>query len=70
MHAHHVNLTFTGMTCGGCKASVERIVRKLDGAAVVSVNLDTGALVAKTSATAQAIIGVLAAAGFPASSAS
>ena len=45
-------------------------MRKPDGAAIVRVDLDTGVPVAKTGGTSQAIIGALAAAGFPASSAS
>jgi len=65
--ASDVNLVVTGMTCGGCKASVERIVRKLDGAASVTVDLATGALAARTGAKPDDIIRALSAAGFPSS---
>jgi copper chaperone len=31
-----------GMTCGGCVASVERVLRGLDGVGEVSVSLENG----------------------------
>ncbi|GAB2917677.1 heavy-metal-associated domain-containing protein [Rhodococcus aerolatus] len=37
--------TVTGMTCEHCVASVTEEVDELDGASVVSVDLDSGALV-------------------------
>jgi copper chaperone len=36
-----VNFIVQGMTCGHCKAAVEKILGQLDGVSEVSVNLET-----------------------------
>ncbi len=40
-----VELKVTGMTCGGCVSSVERVVRKVPGVTDVKVTLEDGRLV-------------------------
>ncbi len=37
-----VRLKVQGMTCGGCVASVERVLKALDGVGKVDVSLDRG----------------------------
>ena len=37
-----VTMKVKGMTCGGCVASVERVLKALDGVGEVAVSLDRG----------------------------
>lgn len=42
MDMESITLKVQGMTCGGCVASVERVLRGLDGVAKVGVSLERG----------------------------
>ena len=61
-----LKLDVSGMTCGGCARSVEKIIQKQDAQSTVSVDLATGRVEAETSADPAAIAAALTAAGFPA----
>ena len=37
-----IRLKVKGMTCGGCVASVERVLKALDGVGAVDVSLERG----------------------------
>jgi copper chaperone len=37
-----ITMKVNGMTCGGCVASVERVLRELDGVQKVDVSLEKG----------------------------
>jgi copper ion binding protein len=37
-----VTIPIRGMTCGGCVANVERVLKQIDGVESVSVSLDPG----------------------------
>lgn len=67
--AKPVVLNVTGMTCQGCVNSVTRIVKRVDPAAEVAIDLPTGRLEAKTGASPQAIAEAIAAAGYGAQAA-
>ena len=62
-------LDVSGMTCGGCARSVEKIIQKQDSASKVTVDLATGRVEADTSADVAALAAALTAAGFPAKAA-
>jgi len=38
----HVTMTIHGMTCGGCVASVTRVLKALSGISEVAVDLESG----------------------------
>ncbi len=59
-------LQVTGMTCQGCVNSVERIVKKTDPQALVSIDLKSGRVEADTSATADLMAKAISAAGYEA----
>jgi copper chaperone CopZ len=59
-----VTLTVTGMTCGGCAATVEKLIKREDAGAKVSVDLATGRVEADTRAPAEALVKAIEAAGF------
>ncbi|MDE2578146.1 MAG: heavy-metal-associated domain-containing protein [Hyphomicrobiales bacterium] len=59
----------SGMTCGGCAKSVERIIQKNDASAKVTVDLPTGRVEAQTTADPSVIAAALTSAGFPAKAA-
>lgn len=61
-----LKLDVSGMTCGGCARSVEKIIQKADAASKVTVDLSSGRVEAETSADPAAIAAALTAAGFPA----
>lgn len=56
-----------GMTCGHCKASVEKAILELDGSAKVTVDLDTHNVDVDTQTDAGAIVAALKTAGYDAS---
>jgi len=58
--------TVTGMTCDGCKASVERVVKRIPGVTGVSVSLADGKLVVEGSADDAAIASAVKKAGYEA----
>jgi copper chaperone len=59
-------LQVTGMTCQGCVNSVERIVKKSDPAAKVSIDLKSGRVEADTSAAPETLAKAISAAGYEA----
>ena len=59
-------LQVTGMTCQGCVNSVERIVKKTDPQALVSIDLKSGRVEADTSTTADLMAKAISAAGYEA----
>ncbi len=61
-----LKLDVSGMTCGGCARSVEKIIQKADAASKVTVDLSSGRVEAETSADPAAVAAALTAAGFPA----
>lgn len=61
-----VVLTVSGMTCSGCAASVEKIVKRADPGAVVRVDLASGRVEADTRADAAVLAAAITAAGFEA----
>lgn len=60
-------LTVQNMTCGHCKAAVERTVLAVDPSAQVRVDLPGGTADVTSSADTNAIIAALSAEGYPAS---
>ncbi|MCF3934608.1 heavy-metal-associated domain-containing protein [Acuticoccus sp. M5D2P5] len=54
------------MHCGGCVSSVARILSRLDDKATVEADLETRKVRVETSASQDAVLKALAAAGFPA----
>jgi copper chaperone len=59
-----ITLNVEGMTCGGCAASVEKVIKKADPAAQVQVDLATGIVKAETVAAAEQLAKAITAAGF------
>lgn len=62
-----MNLSIPDMSCGHCKATVERTVRTLDPGAVVEVDLAARTVRIEAGAAKDAILKALAAEGYPAS---
>lgn len=54
------------MSCGHCKAVVEKTIAAQDGAAKVAVDLNSHTVSVVTSAPAEALMKALAAEGYPA----
>ena len=61
-----ISLAIEGMSCGGCVAAVERIVKKIDPQAVIRVDLDAGAAKLRTQAPPATVCAALDKGGFPA----
>lgn len=61
-----ITLSVPDMTCGHCKASVEKALARVDPAAAVTVDLTARRVSVETAAPAPALIAALAAAGFDA----
>ncbi len=59
-----IKLQVSGMTCDGCARAIERIVRKQDPQATVSVDLATGRMEASTTAPVAAVVQAIEAAGY------
>lgn len=59
-----VTLDVTGMTCGGCAATVEKLIKREDAGAKVTVDLAAGRVEADTKASAEALVKAIEAAGF------
>ena len=64
-----LQLDVSGMTCGGCARSVEKIIQKQDAASKVTVDLASGRVEAETTGDPAVIAAALTAAGFPAKAA-
>lgn len=54
----------TGMSCGGCVASVREEVAEVAGVGAVDIELATGRLVVTGDVTDEAVRGAVAAAGY------
>jgi copper chaperone len=61
-----VVLDVKGMTCQGCVNSVTRIIKKADPAAEVTVDLPTGRVEARSTASAQQLATAVSGAGYEA----
>lgn len=61
-----MKLAIPDMSCGHCKATVERTIIDLDSGADVIVDLDAKTADVKTTAAPQAILTALKAEGYPA----
>jgi len=62
-----IELQIDGMTCGHCKAAVEKALTGVDGVErVVEVNLETGRATVDGTATAEALIAAIAEEGYEA----
>lgn len=59
-----INLTIDDMTCGGCVASITRVVKNLDQSAVVSADVATKRVAITSGVDATALIAAISAAGF------
>ena len=59
--------TVTGMSCAACSARVEKAVSKVPGVTACSVSLLTNSMGVEGTATSQAIIAAVQAAGYGAS---
>ena len=66
MTGKNIALQVDGMTCQGCVNSVERIVKKADPQAHVSIDLKSGRVEAITSAAADTLTKAISAAGYEA----
>jgi copper chaperone len=64
-----VTLNVTGMTCDGCAKAVERVIKTQDPKAAVTVDRSSGRVEARTSASADALIKAIEAAGYGAKAA-
>jgi len=62
-----VKLSIPDMSCGHCKAAVERAIATVDPAAKVSVDLGTHTAEVESSAPIAAILGALSEENYPAS---
>ena len=61
-----MKLSIPDMSCGHCKATVERTIAAVDPAAKVTVDLASRTADVTTGATAEAILAALRAEGYPA----
>jgi copper chaperone len=59
-----VVLTVSGMTCGGCAGTVARVLARVPGVENARVDLASGRATVIGTATAQALLAAIAAAGF------
>jgi copper chaperone len=59
-----LTLTIPDMTCGGCLAGIERVVRKLDAEATIDADLPTHRVSIASRASQEAIVKAIEAAGF------
>ena len=64
-----VELTVLGMTCQGCKTTVETVLRRVPGAKDVQVDLPTGRVIVTGEADPDALAQAVIAAGFDIASA-
>ena len=61
-----ISLKIDGMTCGGCRAAVERVLAATDGVERVAVDLQAGRAVVATSDGAAPLIAAVEGAGYEA----
>jgi copper chaperone len=60
----HVILAVQGMTCEGCVRAVERVVKRIDPAAEVSIDLASGRVELTTTSAAEKLGAAIDAAGY------
>lgn len=61
-----VTLSITGMTCGGCVKTVERILSRIPGATDVTADLASGSAAITGNVSAEELVAALQAAGYAA----
>ncbi len=59
-------LLIPDMSCGHCKATVEKTIKALDTAAVIDFDMTARTIALQTNAASDTIHGALQAAGYPA----
>lgn len=59
-----INLTIDDMTCGGCVASITRVVKNLDQNALVAADVATKHVAITSGADAAALMAAISAAGY------
>lgn len=59
-----VTLNVTGMTCGGCAATVEKLIKRADANAKVAVDLASGRVETDAKAPVESLIKAIEDAGF------
>ena len=59
-----VALKVTGMACEGCASAVSAVVKRVDPAADVTVDLASGHVDAQTSASTDALVAAIETAGY------
>lgn len=59
-----LELTIPDMTCGGCLAGIERVVKKLDTNAVLTADLPAHRVSIQSNASGPTLIAAIEAAGF------
>ncbi len=59
-----LTLHIPDMTCGGCLAGIERVVKKLDATATISADLPAHRVSIQSAAQTPALIAAIEAAGF------
>jgi copper chaperone len=59
-----IRLNVTGMTCSGCAAAVERIIKTADPTAGVAVDVASGRVEVDTRASAAALVQAIEAGGY------
>jgi Cu+-exporting ATPase len=62
-----MTLAVTGMTCGGCTGTVERVLSKVPGVMSATVDFDLGVAIVNGSAVPSKLIAAVEAAGYGAS---
>ncbi len=60
-----IELTVSGMTCGGCVKAVERVVKRTDPDAKATVDLASGHVAIESGKPAAAFAAAITAAGYP-----
>lgn len=59
-----IELTINDMTCGGCVASITRVVKGLDAAATVAANVDTKRVSIHSTLDTQTLVTAITNAGY------
>ena len=59
-----IELTINDMTCGGCVASITRVVKSLDPNATVDANVESRQVSINSQTDTEAVVAAIANAGF------
>lgn len=59
-----IELTINDMTCGGCVASITRVVKGLDPNATVAANVDSKRVTIESPIDTEAVVAAIANAGY------